>query len=93
MTRKLREQRVTELGKVLEAEAKGQPFGAFGEYLGDIQVDDAFLNSLTNINPHRNSLRRVERGTYLVIADFDYKGDGHFIGLRLQRLIENPREG
>jgi hypothetical protein len=38
MTRKLREQRMTELGKVLETESKGQPSGAFGEYLGDIQT-------------------------------------------------------
>jgi hypothetical protein len=56
-------------------------------------VDDAFLNSLTNINPYRNRICRVELGTYLLIADFDYQCDEHFIGLRLQRLIENSSEG
>lgn len=69
-----------------ESEMKKQPSSPVGEYLGDIEITDEMLSSLNNINPFVNSIGRVERGTYILWADLDYCGDGHFIGLRLEPL-------
>ena len=43
---------------------------------------------MSNINPFVNSIDQVKRGTYIVFADFDYAGDGRFLGLRLEPLRE-----
>ena len=63
-----------------------QPSEPVGEYLGDIEINDAFWETLTNFNPFRNSIGAVPKGKHLLIADFDYTGDGHFIGMRLEPL-------
>jgi hypothetical protein len=72
-----------------ENEMKAEPSFPVGEYLGDIEVTDEMLAALTNINPFVNSIRRVQRGTYIVYADFDYAGDGKFLGLRLEPLRDD----
>jgi hypothetical protein len=69
-----------------------QPSEPVGEYLGDVEVEDAFWEKLTNFNPFRNSIGAVPKGKYLLIADFDYAGDGHFIGMRLEPLREEANE-
>jgi hypothetical protein len=59
-----------------------------GEYLGDVKIThDELRASLTNIRApefvNRLAVGRIPEGTYLLIADFDQEGDGHFIGMRL----------
>jgi hypothetical protein len=57
-----------------------------GEYLGDVNLKQIhqLLKSLTNINEAWNSLNEIPQPPeWLVFADFDYEGDGRFIGLRL----------
>jgi hypothetical protein len=69
--------------------AEPEPGFPVGEYLGDLEITDEMLAGLANINPFVNSIAKVSRGKYIVWADFDYSGDGHFIGLRLEPLQEN----
>jgi len=69
-----------------ESGMQKEPSFPVGEYLGDIEVTDEMLDGLTNINPHVNSIDQVKRGRFVVYADFDWSGDGHFIGLRLEPL-------
>jgi hypothetical protein len=75
-----------------ENEMRAQPSFPVGEYLGDLQVSDELLLTLTNINPLVNSIDRVKRGAYVVFADFDFAGDGSFLGLRLEPLREGEPE-
>lgn len=82
--REIPEQHADALSAMIKARAQGKPFKSPGEYLGDVEVTDSLFQQVTNINPFVNSLAKVRRGTYLMIADFDYEGDGHFIGLRLE---------
>jgi len=71
---------------IAENGMSAEPSFPVGEYLGDLEVTDEVLAKLTNINPFVNSIGRVRRGAYLVYADFDYAGDGKFLGLRLEPL-------
>lgn len=71
---------------VQESGMRAEPSFPVGEYLGDIEVTDELLAGLTNTNEYVNSIHQVKRGTYIVFADFDYAGDGRFLGLRLEPL-------
>jgi hypothetical protein len=83
--REPRNQVADALTAMFVAKAEGKAFRSAGEYLGDIEVTDALFESLANTNPYINSIGQIPRGTYLLMADFDYEGDKHFIGLRLER--------
>lgn len=83
--REVRQQVIDARVAMEKAKAEGKPFKSPGEYLGDFEVTDALFKCLRNFHPNHNSIGRIPRGTYLLIADFDYEGDGHFIGLRLER--------
>ena len=87
-SRETRKQQVDAHAAMIEAKQEGKPFKSPGEYLGDFEVTDALFNCLRNVNPNVNSIGEIPRGTYLLIADFDYEGDGHFMGLRLERRTE-----
>jgi hypothetical protein len=54
-----------------------------GEYLGDVEVTDAFFETLVNVNPHANRINQVPRGTYCLTGYFDL-ADGHLVGLGLE---------
>ena len=86
--REVRKQVVDARVAMEKAKAEGKPFKSPGEYLGDFEVTDALFKCLRNFHPNHNSIGRIPRGTYLLIADFDYEGDGHFMGLRLERRTE-----
>jgi len=86
--RETRKQQVDAHAVMIEAKQEGKPFRSPGEYLGDFEVTDALFKCLRNFHPNHNSIGRIPRGTYLLIADFDYEGDGHFMGLRLERRTE-----
>lgn len=99
--REVRKQRVEAFtkaikeGAIFSMDEDGQPVQPtepVGEYLGDIEINDAFWEKLTNFNPRCNSIGAVPKGKYLLIADFDYAGDCHFIGLRLEPLREDESE-
>jgi hypothetical protein len=86
-----REQVVQAHLKMMQAQAEGKPFESPGEYLGDIEIgQDFLLKHLTNINRFVSSIGDIPHQTYLLIADFDYDGDGHFMGLRLVPRIPEP---
>jgi len=51
------------------------------EFLGTIEITDAFFSEIENKNT--NPIHLIPRGTYLVKADFDYSGTGEFMQLRL----------
>jgi hypothetical protein len=94
--RKVRKQRVEAFAKAYQEGALVkndedgkpiQPSQPTGEYLGDVEIDAAFWKKLTNFNPFVNNVGAVPQGKYLLIADFDYAGDGRFLGLRLEKLI------
>jgi hypothetical protein len=40
-----------------------------GEYLGDIEITDAFFQKLRNVNEHMTRINKVPRGRYAVYAD------------------------
>jgi len=40
-----------------------------GEYLGDIEITDAFFQRLRNVNEHMTRINNVPRGRYAVYAD------------------------
>jgi hypothetical protein len=40
-----------------------------GEYLGDIEITDAFFQKLRNVNEHMTTINKVPRGRYAVYAD------------------------
>jgi len=82
------EQVVAAHAEMLLAKAAGKSFKSPGEYLGDIEVTDVLLGSLTNVNTSVNSIEWIPRGTYLLIADFDYEGDGPFKGLHLEQRVK-----
>jgi hypothetical protein len=72
----------------LPAIMRNDPLLSPGEYLGDIEADqvESLFNPMRNINDEVNSFRKVDQansGEWLVFADFDYNGDGKFLGLRL----------
>src|ERR1700693_6344864 len=73
---------------IAENSMSAEPSFPVGEYLGDLEVTDRMLASLTNINPTVNSIDQVKRGRYIVYGDFDYAGDGKFLGFRLEPLRE-----
>lgn len=68
-----------------------EPSFPVGEYLGDLEVTGEMLLGLKNINPFVNRIPQVQRSTYVLWADFDWTGDGHFIGLRLEPLRAGER--
>src|SRR5579872_201322 len=83
-SREVRHQVVEALGKMYEAKMEGKPFESPGEYLGDLEIgQDFLLKHLTNTNRFQSSIGDIPHQAYLLIADFDYDGDGHFMGLRL----------
>lgn len=86
--REVRHQVVDAYLAMEKAKAEGKPFKSPGEYLGGFEVTDALFKCLRNFHPNHNSIGRIPRGTCLLIADFDYEGDGHFMGLRLERPTE-----
>ncbi|MGA2333936.1 MAG: hypothetical protein ABSG08_01060 [Terriglobales bacterium] len=95
LARQMREQVSEKFQRWLEENGMtAEPERGFpvGEYLGDLDVTNAMLAGLANINPFINSINRVTRGKYIVWADFDYAGDGHFIGLRMEPLRETVNE-
>lgn len=59
----------------------GQLMESPSEFLGTLEITDAFFSELENKNS--NSMHLIPRGTYLVKADFDYSGTGEFMQLRL----------
>jgi hypothetical protein len=88
--RECRKQVVEKLTRwMTESGMSKEPSFPVGEYLGDLEVTDEMLAGLTNINPFVNSIGKVSRGKFIMWADFDYAGDQHFIGLRLEPLQEN----
>jgi hypothetical protein len=40
-----------------------------GEYLGDIEITDAFFQRLRNVNEHMTRINKVPRGRYAVYAE------------------------
>jgi len=40
-----------------------------GEYLGDIEITDAFFQRLRNVNEHMTRINKVPRGRYALYAD------------------------
>jgi len=40
-----------------------------GQYLGDIEITDAFFQRLRNVNEHMTRINKVPRGRYAVYAD------------------------
>jgi hypothetical protein len=40
-----------------------------GEYLGDVEITDAFFQRLRNVNEHMTRINKVPRGRYAVYAD------------------------
>ncbi len=41
------------------------------EYLGDIEITDAFFQRLRNVNQHVNGISKIPRGHYSVRVDLD----------------------
>jgi hypothetical protein len=41
------------------------------EYLGDIEITDAFFQRLRNVNQFSNGISKVSRGLYVVRVDLD----------------------
>jgi len=40
-----------------------------GEYIGDIEITDAFFQRLRNVNEHMTRINKVPRGRYAVYAE------------------------
>jgi hypothetical protein len=40
-----------------------------GDYLGDIEITDAFFQRLRNVNEHMSRINKVPRGRFAVYAD------------------------
>jgi hypothetical protein len=91
--RQVREQVIEKFARWMEeSRMEKEPTFPVGEYLGDLEVTDAMLTGLANINPFVNSIGKVVRGKYILWADFDYVGDGHYIGLHLEPLCEPTKK-
>jgi len=40
-----------------------------GEYLGDVEITDAFFQRLRNVNDHMTKINKVPRGRYALYAE------------------------
>jgi len=40
-----------------------------GEYLGDVEITDAFFQRLRNVNEHMTKINKVPRGRYALYAE------------------------
>jgi hypothetical protein len=54
-----------------------------GEFLGKVNITKEELRESIGANSNADSIDKIPEGTYLLFAEFDFEGDGHFIGMRL----------
>jgi hypothetical protein len=48
-------------------------------------LPDPMASELETVFRYHNTMRSIGDPTYLLFADYGFKGDGHFISLRLER--------